>query len=516
MPPSREISHEENSGAREQRRQGRARTRRIDARGNATRGRAVDRADREAARRRQDALKTLGTHLGRGAQGSYKEVTTALAALRREATKTNKQALKDFDKLRAAVTHKPAAAKSNSGAKASTAKTSAAKKSSGLGEGELELDKQAHDRQALDRLPRKDHAFEEDQLILNEGQLSGRERRPGVDPRRLVDIELDRAADAHARAEGHIAVHHQPVGLPQRRRRRRESAARTRRSACRSAGRARRTAGGRRARDGSTTKSPPSAYTSERSTSRSSVVLTGANRVRGTQQQLGPGEALDRRAHRALELDHRRRARVARVDRLAVDDQRQLEHAVGARRACPPAPADRPTGCWCCSSASGDSRGTTPRPRAASAPSRAGPGARRPAGARRGRPCDRPRSPPRPPSGTGSPRARGTRRSAGRRSRRGCRRWRSSRSRTRAPAARRASPSGAARRRRRRDRAGTTPARIGRPADGRECSASSFGTMLCRKCDRQAVVEVRDGRRALQRSARVASLSISTSGSRTE
>jgi len=78
-----------------------------------------------------DALKTLGTHLGRGAQGSYKEVTTALAALRREASKTNKQALKDFDKLRMAVTHKPAAAKSNSRAKASTAKTSTAKKSAG-------------------------------------------------------------------------------------------------------------------------------------------------------------------------------------------------------------------------------------------------------------------------------------------------------------------------------------------------------------------------------------------------
>ena len=78
-----------------------------------------------------DALKTLGTHLGRGAQGSYKEVTTALVALRREAAKTNKQALKDFDKLRSAVTHKPAAAKSNSRAKASTAKTSTAKKSAG-------------------------------------------------------------------------------------------------------------------------------------------------------------------------------------------------------------------------------------------------------------------------------------------------------------------------------------------------------------------------------------------------
>jgi hypothetical protein len=69
-----------------------------------------------------DALKSLGTTLGRGAQGGYKDVTSALTALRREAAKTNKQALKDFDKLRAAMKGKaPAAAKSNSGSKASTA-----------------------------------------------------------------------------------------------------------------------------------------------------------------------------------------------------------------------------------------------------------------------------------------------------------------------------------------------------------------------------------------------------------
>ena len=81
-----------------------------------------------------DALKTLGSHLGSGARGSYKEVTTALTALRREAAKTNKQALKDFDKLRAAVTRKaPAAVKSNAGSKTSSAKrsTRAAKASSG-------------------------------------------------------------------------------------------------------------------------------------------------------------------------------------------------------------------------------------------------------------------------------------------------------------------------------------------------------------------------------------------------
>ena len=78
-----------------------------------------------------DALKTLGTHLGRGTQGGYKEMTAALVALRREASKTNKQALKDFDKLRAAITHKaPAAAKSSSGStKRSTAKKSTRAKS---------------------------------------------------------------------------------------------------------------------------------------------------------------------------------------------------------------------------------------------------------------------------------------------------------------------------------------------------------------------------------------------------
>jgi hypothetical protein len=60
-----------------------------------------------------DALKTLGGHLGTGARGSYKEVTAGLAALRRNAAKTNKQALKDFDKLRAALTKTNASAGSS-------------------------------------------------------------------------------------------------------------------------------------------------------------------------------------------------------------------------------------------------------------------------------------------------------------------------------------------------------------------------------------------------------------------
>jgi hypothetical protein len=65
-----------------------------------------------------DALQALGNHLGRGAQSSYKEVTATLRALRRDAAKTNKQALKDFDKLRTAVT--PGKSRATSGASRST------------------------------------------------------------------------------------------------------------------------------------------------------------------------------------------------------------------------------------------------------------------------------------------------------------------------------------------------------------------------------------------------------------
>jgi hypothetical protein len=80
-----------------------------------------------------DALKALGGHLGTGARGSYKEVTAALTALRRSASKTNKQALKDFDSLRAALTQKTSAARTNTRKKtSSTAKktSSTAKKTS--------------------------------------------------------------------------------------------------------------------------------------------------------------------------------------------------------------------------------------------------------------------------------------------------------------------------------------------------------------------------------------------------
>jgi hypothetical protein len=76
-----------------------------------------------------DALSTLGKHLGRGGQSTYKEVTAALRALRREAAKTNKQALKDFDKVRGALTpSKTSASRSTS---SGSSKTSARSTSAG-------------------------------------------------------------------------------------------------------------------------------------------------------------------------------------------------------------------------------------------------------------------------------------------------------------------------------------------------------------------------------------------------
>jgi hypothetical protein len=86
-----------------------------------------------------DALGTLGQHLGRGASSSYKEVTAALRALRREAAKTNKQALKDFDKVRSAIAHPKASvsrstrsgsASGSASAASTTARKPAARKTS--------------------------------------------------------------------------------------------------------------------------------------------------------------------------------------------------------------------------------------------------------------------------------------------------------------------------------------------------------------------------------------------------
>jgi hypothetical protein len=76
-----------------------------------------------------DALQTLGKNLGRGAQSSYKEVTAALRALRRDAAKTNKQALKDFDKLRTALTPTRGSASSSRSTRSTSRSTSGAARS---------------------------------------------------------------------------------------------------------------------------------------------------------------------------------------------------------------------------------------------------------------------------------------------------------------------------------------------------------------------------------------------------
>ena len=75
-----------------------------------------------------DALKALGGHLGTGARGSYKEVTAALTALRRSAAKTNKEALKDFDKLRGALTKTSSSAGASRTNRSSSSRSTTARK----------------------------------------------------------------------------------------------------------------------------------------------------------------------------------------------------------------------------------------------------------------------------------------------------------------------------------------------------------------------------------------------------
>ena len=58
------------------------------------------------------------------------------------------------------------------------------------------------------------------------------------------------------------------------------------------------------------------------------VVLTGAKRGARHVQRLRALEHPDRGPHRRLELEDRRGVGIRRVDRLAVDDDRQPEHAV--------------------------------------------------------------------------------------------------------------------------------------------------------------------------------------------
>jgi hypothetical protein len=77
-----------------------------------------------------EALQLLGKELGRGAQDAYKDVTKAMQALRRDAKKTNRNVLKDFDKLRAAVTPTRSTRRSSTPAAARSDGTSSATRSS--------------------------------------------------------------------------------------------------------------------------------------------------------------------------------------------------------------------------------------------------------------------------------------------------------------------------------------------------------------------------------------------------
>jgi hypothetical protein len=76
-----------------------------------------------------DALQLLGKDMGRGAGDAYKELVRTAKALRRDAQRTNKRMLKDFDKLRTALT--PSSATKRSSRKTTaTAGTAAAGKAS--------------------------------------------------------------------------------------------------------------------------------------------------------------------------------------------------------------------------------------------------------------------------------------------------------------------------------------------------------------------------------------------------
>jgi hypothetical protein len=97
--------------------------------GRAATRREVERATarfEKALKEAVEALQSLQGHLGKGASTTYKDLTAALNTLRRNAEKTNKAVLKDFDKLVAALT---APAKSaRPAAKRSAAKRTAAKR----------------------------------------------------------------------------------------------------------------------------------------------------------------------------------------------------------------------------------------------------------------------------------------------------------------------------------------------------------------------------------------------------
>ena len=61
-----------------------------------------------------DALQLLAKDMGRGAEDAYQELVRTAKALRRDAERTNKRMLKDFDKLRGALTPSGATRRSSS------------------------------------------------------------------------------------------------------------------------------------------------------------------------------------------------------------------------------------------------------------------------------------------------------------------------------------------------------------------------------------------------------------------
>ena len=104
------------------------------ARRRATTRRAKTRREVEQATQRfekaltqaSDALQSIAKDMGAGAKGSYADVTKALRALQRDAQRTNRKLIKDFEKLAAAA---PTPRRATARAKRSGTASKAAKRS---------------------------------------------------------------------------------------------------------------------------------------------------------------------------------------------------------------------------------------------------------------------------------------------------------------------------------------------------------------------------------------------------
>ena len=187
-----------------------------------------------------DALKALGGHLGRGSQRSYKEVTAALAALRREAAKTNKQALKDFDSVKAALTQKlPAKASSTARKSSSRAQRSrrprprrprpdpsAPARAPPLparrprarpapARPPAAPPRRARPRHVRRERVRNQRARRRPASSCARALRSRLERHPSFDLRRLLGLKLHGATHTHALAERDVTVYDEPFRLPQ-------------------------------------------------------------------------------------------------------------------------------------------------------------------------------------------------------------------------------------------------------------------------------------------------------------